>query len=152
MTIETIKPEPAGYAGNVAPGTAWQELADNRNAQLVDVRTAAEWAYVGVPDLSALGKEVLRFEWQSYPQMQVDPGFADRVAAALSERGVDPQTPVFFICRSGARSARAAEALAAAGWRHAYNVASGFEGDRDENNHRGTVGGWKVEGLPWTQA
>jgi rhodanese-related sulfurtransferase len=151
MKVNTIKPDPAGYAGNVDPGTAWQVLAENRLAQLVDVRTTAEWAYVGTPDLTALGKQVMRVEWQSFPQMQVDPDFAGRISAALTERGATPETPVFFICRSGARSARAAEAATSAGWRNAYNVATGFEGDRDRNNHRGTVGGWKVDGLPWTQ-
>jgi rhodanese-related sulfurtransferase len=80
--------------------------------------------------------------------MQVDPDFADKVRAA----GVGENDEVFLICRSGARSAAAANALTAAGFAHCYNVAQGFEGDRDAEGHRGSVGGWKAAGLPWAQS
>lgn len=152
MTIETLDTAAEGYAGNVRPTVAWRALEEMGDAQLVDVRTTAEWAYVGGPDLTAIGKDVLQIEWQSFPSMQVDPEFSRKLAAALTDRGVDPQTPVFFMCRSGARSARAAQAAAAAGWAQSYNVAFGFEGDPDAERHRGSVNGWKVEGLPWKQA
>jgi rhodanese-related sulfurtransferase len=152
MTIETIDQQGDGYAGNVTPETAWSVLQDDPHAQLIDVRTAAEWAYVGLPDLSPLGKEVLRVEWQTYPSMQVDGKFVERVNAALGNAGAEPQCPVFFICRSGARSARAAQAATAAGWSRAFNVATGFEGDPDGERHRGRVNGWKVAGLPWVQS
>lgn len=151
MKIE-IMDVPSGYAGNVSPETAWHTLGEDRLAQLVDVRTSAEWAYVGGPDLSPLGKEVVRVEWQSFPSMQVSGDFVHDLSAALEERGVTPDTPLFFICRSGARSSRAAEAATAAGWRHCFNIATGFEGDRDALGHRGSVTGWKVDRLPWTQS
>ena len=151
MEIVTIEPAPAAYAGNVTPEVAWQALSEIENSQLVDVRTKAEWAYVGTPDLTALGKDLLCLEWQSFPTMETSPAFPDRLTAMLNEHGATPETPVFFICRSGARSSHAAAAATSAGWRQSFNVATGFEGDRDQQNHRGSISGWKFEGLPWTQ-
>ena len=59
--------------------------------------------------------------------------------------------PVLFICRSGARSRSAAEALSAAGHTRCFNVSEGFEGDKDAESHRGKRGGWKAASLPWIQ-
>ncbi|HMT49022.1 MAG TPA: rhodanese-like domain-containing protein, partial [Dietzia sp.] len=75
-----------------------------------------------------------------------------RFVEQLAEAGLGPDTPVLFLCRSGARSAAAASAATAAGYGPAYNVAEGFEGDPDDTGHRGTVNGWKVAGLPWRQS
>ena len=82
-------------------------------AQLVDVRTNAEWTYVGVPDLTPAGKQVLMISWQVPPTMAVNPDFVADLRAA----GLGPEDPVYFICRSGVRSRAAAEAAAAAGIR-----------------------------------
>jgi len=148
---DASRTEEAGYAGDVLPSEAWRVLAGDPNAQLVDVRTSAEWAYVGGPDLAPLGKEVVRLEWQRFPQMEVAPDFVDKLIAIFRQRGTPPDAPLFFICRSGARSARAARAATSAGYTAAHNVAHGFEGDADTEHHRGRVNGWKVEGLPWLQ-
>jgi hypothetical protein len=51
------------YAGDLSPKEAWDLLAANPMAQLVDVRTMAEWSFVGLPDLSALGRQVHRILW-----------------------------------------------------------------------------------------
>ena len=59
---------------------------------------------------------------------------------------------MLFICRSGARSAAAASAMTQAGYTSCWNVAQGFEGDRDAVGHRASVGGWKAAGLPWVQS
>ena len=135
------------YAGDLAPKQTWEMLAENPKARLVDVRTDAEFAYVGNPDLSGLGKEVIRVYWQVFPDMDVNPDFVNQVAAG----GIGKDTPLLFICRSGVRSRYAAEAMTAAGFQECYNVAGGFEGDPDDQGHRGTVNGWKVNGLPWRQ-
>lgn len=140
------------YAGDMDCRSCWDLLAAEPLAQLVDVRTSAEWNFVGIPDLKPLGREPLLVEWQSYPSMAVNPAFAEAVSRRLAEAGADTQTPVMFICRSGARSASAAAAMTAAGFARAYNVAGGFEGAKDPQGHRGTVEGWKFEGLPWLQA
>ena len=139
------------YGGDVSAKECWEVLKNTPDCVLVDVRTTAEWAYVGTPDLTALGKDLLRLEWQSFPTMETSPEFPDRLTAMLNEQGATPETPVFFICRSGARSSHAAAAATSAGWRQSFNVATGFEGDRDQQNHRGSISGWKFEGLPWTQ-
>jgi rhodanese-related sulfurtransferase len=140
------------YYADATPEEAWKALSGEPGAALVDVRTAAEWTYVGLPDLSAIDAPLLRAEWQSFPSMRVDPSFAERVDEALRAAGTPRDAPVFFICRSGARSAAAAAAMTAAGYARCFNIAGGFEGNRDENGHRGTKEGWKAAGLPWLQS
>ena len=141
-----------GYQSDVTPEEAWGALSRDPAAALVDVRTAAEWNYVGVPDLSALDKQLLRIEWQSFPSGATNPDFVKTLDAALRQAGTSSEAPLFFICRSGARSASAAAAMTAAGYAHCFNVAGGFEGPRDEDGHRGTVEGWKTAKLPWAQS
>jgi rhodanese-related sulfurtransferase len=136
----------------VTPEEAWQSLASEPVAALVDVRTIAEWNYVGLPDLSSLRAPLLRVEWQSYPSGTVNASFVDALEEALRSSGVAKDSPLFFICRSGARSASAAAAMTAAGYSRCYNVAGGFEGGRDGQGHRGTVEGWKAADLPWVQS
>jgi rhodanese-related sulfurtransferase len=136
------------YAGDVSPKEAWEILAKESKAILVDVRTQAEWTFVGVPDLANIGKRTVMLSWQVYPQMAMDPDFAAKLKPQL---GADTETPVLFICRSGARSRSAAQAATAAGFKRCYNVAEGFEGDKDGSSHRGQRGGWKAAGLPWVQ-
>jgi rhodanese-related sulfurtransferase len=137
----------AGYAGDVAPATAWKILSERKDAVLIDVRTRAEWNYVGLPDLEKLAKKPALLEWQVFPSMQPNPEFV----AALSGALPDKETPLLFLCRSGARSAAAAKAMTAAGYSTCFNVADGFEGPLDAQAKRGAAGGWKAAGLPWRQ-
>ena len=137
----------SGYAGDLSSREAWEVLEREPNAALVDVRTKAEWGFVGVPDLSGLGKQAVLVCWQDYPTMQVNPNFVEAVAAA----GVAKEAPVLLLCRSGQRSRMAAQALTAAGYRTCYNVADGFEGGHDAQGHRGRLEGWKASELPWRQ-
>lgn len=132
---------------DVSPDAAYAALRDDPDAVLVDVRTDAEWNFVGLPDLSPLGKDAVLIPWQLYPSMQVNAGFADHLRRA----GVTPASKVFYICRSGARSLAAGQAAQAGGFPHAFNVADGFEGPVDAEGHRGTIAGWKAAGLPWRQ-
>jgi rhodanese-related sulfurtransferase len=136
-----------GYAGDVTSEEAWRLLAEDPKAALVDVRTMAEWTYVGTPDLSSIGKRPLLIEWQTFPDRNINPEFLGNVAQALP----DKDAPILFLCRSGARSAAAAAMAAARGYARCYNVADGFEGDPDRQRHRGTSNGWKASGLPWVQ-
>lgn len=136
-----------GYAGDRSPEETFEALKGDGKAVLVDVRTVPEWQFVGVPDLAAIGKDVIFIEWQAYPAMQVNGGFVKSVVA----RGIGKDQPVYLLCRSGVRSKAAAIALTAAGFETCYNVASGFEGGLDDKAHRGSVGGWKHAGLPWRQ-
>ncbi|MBK8174476.1 MAG: rhodanese-like domain-containing protein [Rhodospirillales bacterium] len=135
------------YAGDVAPSKAWEVLSGDPDAVLVDVRTPAEWNYVGVPDLGRAGKKPLFLPWLLFPSMEVNPHFVEH----LEKSGLPLEAPILFLCRSGARSKSAAIAMTARGFQRCYNITSGFEGDPDQARHRGTVNGWKVEGLPWVQ-
>ncbi len=140
--------------GEVDPDQAWQLLGADKSARLIDVRTFAEWSFVGVPDVGELDQEPLFIEWSSFPRMSRNPTFEAEVEAAVGS--VDPG-PLLFICRSGARSLQAAMAVAG----HfsgkgvevrCLNVAEGFEGDLDASGHRGGHNGWKARGLAWRQS
>ena len=138
----------APYAGDVSPADAWSALKADPAAQVVDVRTTAEWNFVGIPDLSSANREVQLVEWQSFPTMAANPEFMAQVSAA----NADKNAPIFFLCRSGARSRAAAIAATRAGYTRAYNIAGGFEGDLNAERHRGSNNGWKASGLPWRQS
>jgi rhodanese-related sulfurtransferase len=129
----------------------WVRLKDDEDAVLIDVRTRAEWTFVGLPDLSTLDKRVMAIEWQTFPDSQVDPGFTDRLGGLLEGAGVGKDAELFFLCRSGARSRAAAGAMADVGYTRCRNVKDGFEGPLDANRKRGQVAGWKAAGLPWRQ-
>jgi rhodanese-related sulfurtransferase len=136
----------APYAGDVSPRDAYAAVAGAGNAVLVDVRTAAEWAYVGVPDLSAVERQVVFLEWQRYPSGETNADFVDE----LRRLGLHQGTSLYFLCRSGVRSRSAAAAATAADLGPAYNVLGGFEGPHDPGGHR-VLSGWKNDGLPWKQ-
>ena len=132
--------------------TTWQGLVSRPKSQLIDVRTRAEWSYVGLPDLGSIGKRPVLVEWQTFPDQAVDPRFIERLAGELKALGVEKDDELFFICRSGGRSLAAANAMAELGYRACHNVAGGFEGPLDDDRHRGSVLGWKAAGLPWLQS
>lgn len=132
------------YQGDITPAEAYQRLQSNSSAVLIDVRTQPEWVFVGVPAVERL----IRLSWQVYPTMQVNGQFV----AEIEQMGLPKDTEILCICRSGARSASAAGALTQAGYSKVWNVAEGFEGDKDAHGHRATVGGWKAAGLPWVQS
>ncbi|MEO1190670.1 MAG: rhodanese-like domain-containing protein [Pseudomonadota bacterium] len=136
------------FAGTVNPSEAWAELEKNPKAQLVDVRSEAEWTFVGLPDLGTVGKEPLLLAWQSFPGMMHNAAFVEKLSGAVT----DSDTPLYFLCRSGARSQAAAMAMTAAGYSKCFNVAEGFEGDPDHEGHRGQTNGWKARALPWRQS
>jgi rhodanese-related sulfurtransferase len=139
------------YAGDLGIGEAWELLLQDPKAQMVDVRTVAEWNFVGLPDLSELERRAHCIEWQGYPTMQPNTNFTADATEALQAAGAGPETPILFICRSGARSRAAAMAMTRAGFEKAFNIAGGFEGDLDGEGHRGLKNGWKAAGLPWRQ-
>lgn len=132
---------------NVPPVQTWEALKGTAEAQLVDVRTDAEWNFVGVPDLAPAGKQAVLIPWQVYPAMNRNEAFEDQ----LRKVGFTPDHHIYFICRSGVRSLAAAQAARDAGFPNVYNVADGFEGPPNADGHRGATAGWKADGLPWRQ-
>ena len=136
---ERAKNMSLAYAGALLPREAHALM--EAGAKLVDVRTHAELDFVG----SVAGSVAV--EWNSYPEGRRNPDFLAQLADLVAQ-----DEPVMFICRSGVRSHHAAIAATQAGWKECYNVLEGFEGDRDQNHHRSTVGGWRKAGLPWVQS
>ena len=128
------------YAGALLPAEAHELMQKAPGAKLIDVRTRAEWDYVGrVPGSVPI-------EWQSYPSSQPNPAFLDELRAQTEKDAI-----VMFLCRSGARSHAAASAASQIGYARSYNILQGFEGDKDAQGHRASVGGWQFAGLPWVQ-
>ena len=137
----------------LGPRDAWKLLSEDTSSILVDVRTRPEWGFVGGPDLSELSKETIRIEWKSWPDMAQNPAFVGTLMDGMS----DLPSRILFICRSGARSMQAAEAVSTALAERGthvpcINVAEGFEGDLDSQNRRGGLNGWKARGLAWRQS
>lgn len=129
----------------VDPATAWELLTEDSNAQLVDVRTPAEWQQHGTADLSSLQKEVIFLPWREAPAMSVNPTFTE----TLQNQVADKDTPLLFLCRSGVRSYEAAFILAQqCGYTSCYNILYGMEGVIPEESHTNTQG-WKEKNLPW---
>jgi rhodanese-related sulfurtransferase len=129
------------YAGAVTPAEAHAILEQDPEGRLVDVRTRAELEWVGRPP------DAVFIEWNAWPGGARNPAFEQE----LLERVPDKAAPVLFLCRSGGRSHHAALAARQLGYALAFNILEGFEGAKDSSGHRGTVGGWKVAGLPWVQ-
>ena len=127
----------------VSLDTAWASLTDDPNAVLIDVRTTAEWAEIGIPDLSSINKKPRLVQWVQYPDGLPNPDFV-----AQATEGITPEQPLFLLCRSGARSAGAAHALVEAGYTNSVNVVAGFEGNITSSG--GRAGGWK-DSLPWSK-
>jgi rhodanese-related sulfurtransferase len=127
------------YAGALTPQEAYEIWQLAPGARLVDIRTRAEWVWVGrIPG-------AVEIEWQNWPEAQINPHFL-----AQLRQQVDHEALLLFVCRSGVRSHHAAVAATEAGWSGCYNVLEGFEGDKDANGQRGKLGGWRRAGLPWT--
>lgn len=147
MTVERTETGTRGYAGDVTVLQAWEMLKDSQNTVLVDVRTNAEWSFVGLPDLSSLGKKVQPVSWVLFPDMSPNIRFIDELTQSLPNK----DATVLFLCRSGVRSIAAAIAATNTGIGPCYNILGGFEGDADEARHRGKSGGWKAENLAWVQ-
>lgn len=129
------------YAGALLPAEAYALLQAEPGARLVDVRTKPELEFVGrVPGAAEI-------EWNSWPGSKPNTEFIAQLQAAIPEG-----KPVLFMCRSGVRSHNAATAAAKAGYAQCINVLQGFQGDKDADSHRNSVGGWVQSGLPWTQS
>lgn len=132
------------YAGDVTAQQAHALLGEESSAVIVDCRTKAEWLYVGVPEVPG---RVEFLQWSTYPDGDLNARFIDE----LEGLGIGRDQPVYFLCRSGARSRLAAIEATQAGYEKAYNVCDGFEGPADRLGHRGATAGWKADALPWRQ-
>ena len=134
----------------ISPPEAWEILQSDKNAVILDVRSSMEFHYVGHP----VG--AIHVPLKEPPDWGVDPDFVNKVRGALNDRGTGTGAieglTILSLCRSGQRSRTAAELLASQGFKNVYNILEGFEGDRDGQNHRNTINGWRVHGFPWEQS
>ena len=128
------------YSGALLPAEAYLLMQNLPEASLVDVRTRAELDWVGqVPGSVSV-------EWNTWPGGGRNLNFIAEFEALVGKNAI-----AMFLCRSGVRSHQAAIAVTQAGHANAYNVLQGFEGDKDANGQRNSLGGWRTAGLPWTQ-
>lgn len=125
---------------HLTPKQTHDFLQAHPEAVLIDVRSEMEFLFVGHPVGAIL------VPWYNTPDWELNPHFAGEVKMAASLN-----RPVVLICRSGNRSVEAGHALESAGMSEVYNVLHGFEGELDEHHHRGTLNGWRNDGLPWEQ-
>lgn len=142
MTMDDIKV--------ILPQAAWELLREDPGAVLVDVRSTMEFEYVGHP------VNAVNIPWREFPGWHINRDFVAMVREILESRqeinAEIESLPLMMICRSGRRSQEAAEELLRHGFRNVYNVEEGFEGDRDDANHRSMINGWRYRNLPWEQS
>ncbi len=131
---------------------AFEKLKE-RNALLIDVRTDAEFSFVGQADLSSLNKEVVLLPWKMFPSMNLNPRFQMSLEKVLQEKFGEEKydAHLIFMCRSGSRSYEAAAYISSFGYKNCFNLSGGFEGNLDEKGHRSNIDGWKKNNLPWRQ-
>jgi len=129
----------------LTPDDVYRALAETENSLLIDCRTRAEWVYVGIPDLSQTKGQLALIEWVDVTGQQ------NANFAAQCQEQASKDTQIYVICRSGVRSAAACMTLIENGYENVCNVAEGFEGDLDSQNHRSHLNGWKYHQLPWQQ-
>ena len=139
--------EEMSYKRNLLPKMAVERLQNNPQALFVDVRSKAEYKYVGFPENSILIPWIDDPDWEPNPE-----AFSDLVMQELDGRENLLNTEIILICRSGFRSNEALKCLENKGFTQVSHVASGFEGDLDENDHRGNLNGWRHDGMPWSQS
>ncbi|MDH5481071.1 MAG: rhodanese-like domain-containing protein [Nitrosomonas sp.] len=129
------------YLGALLPAEAYKLFQKAPDAKIIDVRSNAELDWIGrIPG-------AVEIELRSYPGMQPNSNFLDQLSSHT-----DKSSTILFICRSGARSGHAATIATQSGFTDCFNILEGFEGEKDEAGHRGTLSGWKVAGLPWIQS
>ncbi len=134
-------------------GEAYEFLKEE-DVALIDVRTDAEYAFVGQVDLTEISGKSFLVPWKVFPAMSINPRFQITLEKNLRNEfpEKDPQDlKLIFMCRSGARSLEAAMYCTQLGFKDCYNLSSGFEGNPDDKGHRSNIDGWRAENLPWRQ-
>ena len=133
---------------HLSPREAYDILQSIPSALLIDIRSNMEFLFVGHPT------GALHVPWIDEPDWEVNPDFVKEVRqlmlGGVCDQG-ESTPPIILICRSGKRSVDAGNVLLEAGFHNVCHVDEGFEGDRDNDHHRSSVGGWRFRGLPWQQ-
>jgi rhodanese-related sulfurtransferase len=129
-------------------------------ALFLDVRTPAEVTFLGMPAQADANVPYMKEPdfpvWDGVKgtfKLEPNPDFLPELRRRLSAKGLTPNDTIVLICRSGDRSAAAANLRAEAGFRNVYSVVDGFEGDIAADGPKAgqrVVNGWKNAGLPWS--
>lgn len=122
----------------------------------VDIRTRGEFQFVGAPALVDQNIPLIeldspsRFDAKSGRYaMSLNADFVAAVSALAARMNIGKGDPIILMCRSGDRSAFAANVLQGAGYAKVYSVVDGFEGDMSPTGRR-EINGWKNADLPWS--
>jgi len=134
---------------DISSEEAWGILVSNPDATLVDVRSEVEALLVGRPNLRPIEKVSSLIPWQLYPGSAVNKDFEKSISETFPNK---ENSILLFICKSGGRSALAADLAIKLGYKHCYNIEDGFEGTIDSFGQRGHISGWKFAKLPWEQS
>lgn len=145
MAKAAERAQPLPYAGAVTPQEAFLLLQSDPRIKLVDVRTNAERDWIGRVAINP--DQHLAVQWNLYPENKPNPDFMHQLEQSAGKDDI-----LLFLCRSGVRSRHAATKATAEGYENCFDILEGFEGDKDAEGHRKTVGGWCKAGLPWVGA
>lgn len=134
------------YKGDLLPKQAWEMLMNDDKSFLIDVRTILECHYVGQPYLNKFANKLITLEWRQAPNMELNENFGKLISKVIPNK----ESKLIFLCSRGGRSMEAAKYMTDAGY-ECYNILHGFDGDIDNQGHRGATNGWKADKLAWRQ-
>ena len=132
------------------------EMATKEKVLFVDVRTREEVNFLGMPTIADANIPYVEmdpmYSWNEKSEsfkLLPNSAFVTQMADRLKAKGMSKNSPIILMCRSGDRSALAANLLAKDGYTKVYSVVTGFEGNMSQDGRR-SVDGWKNDGLPWS--
>jgi rhodanese-related sulfurtransferase len=157
--LPAIKQTKAGLY--MTPLQAYQRVQSAPDKTLfLDIRTRAEVSYLGMPTVADANVPYMEltdfYAWDDARNaFKVEPNndFAPEVGRRLESKKLGKDDTIILICRSGDRTAKAANLLFSLGYTKVYSVPEGYEGDLAKEGDRAgqrAVNGWKNDGLPWT--
>nr|WP_298410811.1 rhodanese-like domain-containing protein [uncultured Halomonas sp.] len=160
ISVSTVADDATqGQVQKIEAQEAYELLESNAQAMLVDVRDPIEIKFTGFATPTDIHVPLALADRENFDEgantwaMVPNPDFDAQIQQALVERGVDDDTPIVFMCRSGSRSDKAAERVAAMGFNNVHSMDQGFEGSPlEKRNSKGVraVDGWRNSGLPWS--
>lgn len=136
------------------------DMLQNPQVRLVDIRSRAEVAFLGLPERT--DKHIPYMVMPMMPEfdaakgtykLELNPDFPSDFENYARATGITSETPIVLMCRSGSRSARAADLLYKMGYRNVYSLVDGYEGDTAKDGpHKGqrVMNGWRNAGLAWS--
>ncbi|KAL0675467.1 hypothetical protein Bca4012_003448 [Brassica carinata] len=113
---------------------AYTKFGTDKNAQLLDIRAAADLRQVGSPNIKGLGKNTVSAVYNGDDKT----GFLKKLSLKFKD---SENTTLFILDKFDGNSELVAELVALNGFKSAYAIKDGAEGPR----------GWVNSGLPWIE-